>query len=65
VIVRRALTTEDIVGRALSLSATSPEKLGDKRAQYEADLRAGLARLSPDGQFTEIAELSALVAWRQ
>jgi len=64
VVIRRALSADDIVGLALSLSTTSPEKLGDRRVAFEADLRAGLARLSPEGRFTEIAELSALIAWR-
>ncbi len=64
VCIRRTITTEDIVGLALSLSSSSPEKLGDALPQFEAELRAGLAALSPDGRFTEIAELSGQIAFR-
>ncbi len=64
VFVRHTLTAEDIIGRELSLSVSSPEKLGDRREAFEAELRAALAEFSPDGQFTEIAELRAVVARR-
>jgi SAM-dependent methyltransferase len=64
VIIRRALTADDIVGLAHSLSALSPEKLGTRAQAFETDLREELARLSPDDCFIEIAELFALVAKR-
>ena len=64
VTLRQTLTVDDIVGRAFSMSTCSPEKLGDRAAAFEADLRAALAGLSPEGRFTEIAELVALVARR-
>ena len=64
VTIRQTLSVDDIVGRAFSMSTCSPEKLGDKADAFEADLRAALAELSPDGVFTEIAELVALVARR-
>jgi SAM-dependent methyltransferase len=64
VTLRQSLTVDDIVGRAFSMSTCSPEKLGDRAEAFEADLRAALADLSPDGVFTEIAELVALVARR-
>jgi SAM-dependent methyltransferase len=62
--IRRTIGADAIVGLAFSLSTTSPERLGEKAAPFEAELRAALAALSPDGRFTEIAELSALVARR-
>lgn len=65
VIERRPLDTEAIVGRALSLSNTSPEKLGDRMETFVAELRRRLAELSPEGRFTELIELSALVAVRE
>jgi SAM-dependent methyltransferase len=65
VIVRRDLTADDIVGYARSLSVTSPQALGARAAAFEADLRQALAEQSPDGQFVEIAEIKALVAWRE
>jgi 2-polyprenyl-3-methyl-5-hydroxy-6-metoxy-1,4-benzoquinol methylase len=64
VTVKRELTADDVIGLARSLSTSSPERLGEKHAQFESELRAGLAELSPGGSFTEIAELAALVAKR-
>jgi ubiquinone/menaquinone biosynthesis C-methylase UbiE len=64
VIVRRELSTEDIIGLARSLSVTSAQTLGERTAAFEDDLRRALEELSPDGQFAQIAEMKALVAWR-
>jgi len=64
VIVRRTLAADDIVGLAYSLSTSAPQKLGERRTAFEADLRAALAGLSPNGRFTEIAEMGALIARR-
>jgi ubiquinone/menaquinone biosynthesis C-methylase UbiE len=64
VYVRRPITADDIVGRAFSLSMLSREKLGDRADDFERDLRAALMALSPEGRFTEIAELAAIVAKR-
>ena len=63
--VRRSLTVDDIVGLAFSLSTCSPERLGDRADAFEHDLRAVLSDLSPAGTFTEIAEMSAIVAKRR
>lgn len=65
VFVRREITADDIVGLAFSLSTTSRERLGDRAAQFENELRASLTELSPEGRFIEIAELFALVAKRE
>jgi SAM-dependent methyltransferase len=64
VIVRREITADEIVGLAYSLSVMAPQKLGDRAAAFEADLRRELATLSPEGRFREIAELRALIARR-
>lgn len=64
VFVRRDITADDVIGLAYSLSTTAPQKLGDRKDAFERELRAALAELSPDGRFTEIAELSALIARR-
>jgi SAM-dependent methyltransferase len=64
IFLRRELTADDIVGLAYSLSTTAPQKLGDRAPAFEAELRGELAKLSPDGKFTEIAEMLALVARR-
>ena len=62
--IRRPIAADEIVGFAFSQSALSPEKLGERAADFERDLRAALASLSPEGQFTQIAELAAIVAMR-
>jgi ubiquinone/menaquinone biosynthesis C-methylase UbiE len=64
VFVRNRLTIDDIIGRALSLSATSPEKLGERRDAFEEDLRIELGRIAPDGIFTEVAQIGASIAKR-
>jgi SAM-dependent methyltransferase len=64
VFVRRELAADDIVGLAFSLSSSSPERLGERAASFEKDLRAALAQLAPDGRFVEIAELTAIIARR-
>lgn len=62
--IRRPITADEVVGLGFSLSTTSPERLGERAVAFEADLRAALGEISPDGRFTEIAELNALVARR-
>jgi len=64
VFARNRLSADDIVGRALSLSATSPEKLGARLDDFKEDLRAELLKLSPGGAFTEIAQIGASIAKR-
>jgi SAM-dependent methyltransferase len=64
VFIRRALTADDIVGLGFSLSSSSPEKLGERAGAFEQDLRSALAKLSPDGNFIEIAEMTAIIARR-
>jgi SAM-dependent methyltransferase len=63
-VIRRELTADQIVGLAYSLSTSSPEKLGDRAAEFERELRSELAEFSPDGKFVEIAEMGALIARR-
>lgn len=64
VFVKREITADEVVGRALSLSMLSPEKLGERTAAFESELRAAMISLSSDRRFTEIAEISAIVARR-
>jgi len=64
VTIRRTLTVEDILGRAFSMSTCSPDRLGGRREDFAAQLRAALRPLSADGTFTEVAELVALLARR-
>ncbi|HET7083496.1 MAG TPA: methyltransferase domain-containing protein [Rhizomicrobium sp.] len=60
VTIRQALTAQDILGRALSMS--SPP--GVRRDAFAAELMAALRELSPDGKFIEVAELVAVLARR-
>jgi ubiquinone/menaquinone biosynthesis C-methylase UbiE len=64
VTVRQELTTDDIVGRAFSMPASSPERLGARQQEFVARLSADLRELSPDGKFIEVAELVAVLARR-
>ena len=65
VTIKKPISEDEIVGRAFSLSTTSPEKLGARADAFEAELRERLRELSPEGAFTEIAEMVALVARRK
>ena len=47
------VTIPDLIGRALSLSTTSPEVLGDRRPDFEAAMREALEPLSVNGVFNE------------
>lgn len=47
------VTIQDLTGRALSLSTTSPEVLGERRSDFEAALREALEPLSNAGVFEE------------
>jgi len=47
------VTIPDLIGRALSLSTTSPEVLGDRRPAFEAAMLEALEPLSVDGVFDE------------
>jgi hypothetical protein len=52
---------DEIVGRALSMSTCSPEKLGQRIGAFESDLRNALAG---HADFAEIVSLEALIARR-
>lgn len=47
------VTIPDLIGRALSLSTTSPEVLGDRRLAFEAAMKEALEPLSAGGVFEE------------
>ena len=64
VTIRQSLTVDDIIGRAFSMSTCSPDRLGARREGFAELLGAALRDLSPDGTFTEVAELVALLARR-
>ena len=47
------VTIQDLIGRALSMSTTSPEVLGDRRPVFEASMRDALEPLAVNGVFEE------------
>jgi ubiquinone/menaquinone biosynthesis C-methylase UbiE len=65
VTIRKPISEDEIVGRAFSQSTSSPDKLGTMADVFEAELRDRLRALLPEGNFTEIAEIVALVARRE
>lgn len=64
VTIRQPLDADAIVGRAYSTSVCARDALGDRAGDFEIELRSVLRELSPDGRFTEIAELVAVLARR-
>jgi SAM-dependent methyltransferase len=54
---------DDVVASVFSLSWAAPHLFGDRKAQFEADLRELLRRRSPDGRFSEHAREVELVIW--
>ena len=64
VTVRQNLDAEEILGRAFSTSVCAPGTLNARKEAFAAELSAALQELSPDGKFTEVAELVALLARR-
>ena len=64
VTIRQTLTSDDLIGRAFSMSTCSREKLGPRAQEFADALTAALRELSPDGTFAEVAELVALLARR-
>jgi ubiquinone/menaquinone biosynthesis C-methylase UbiE len=63
---RRAVeqTADELVARVFSASSTAPHLFGDRRDDYEADLREILARTSPAGRFSVRLPDNILRVWR-
>jgi ubiquinone/menaquinone biosynthesis C-methylase UbiE len=59
------VTLEDLVGRAFSLSTTSPAVLGKRRAEFEAALRAALEPFAENGTLAEEVRARAQAFRRQ
>lgn len=63
--IHRGLTTVDIlVHRALSMSATTRARLGNRADQLVSEIRAVLAPLTADGTLPEEIEWTAIIARR-
>lgn len=55
------VTIPDLIGRALSMSTTSPEVLGERRPAFEAAMREALEPLSTGGIFDERITAVAMI----
>ncbi len=63
---RRAVerTIDDVVASVFSASSTAPHLFGDRRADYERDVREILAQASPSGRFSLRLPDNILRIWR-
>jgi SAM-dependent methyltransferase len=58
-------TADDVVAGVFSTSSTVPPLFGDRRQDYETDLRQILAQSSPSGQFSVRLPDNILRIWRR
>lgn len=65
VLERRRITVASLVDRGLSMSSTSPHRLGDRAADFAHEIEAAAAPYLRDGRLDEVVESHALVAFRQ
>ncbi|GAA0593348.1 class I SAM-dependent methyltransferase [Kutzneria viridogrisea] len=56
--------TDDIVAAVFSLSSSAPHLFGERRAEFEAELRRLLHSASPSGVFSERTREIAIDIWR-
>jgi len=64
VIERRRTPVESFVDRALSMSSTAPDRLGDKTDAMIGEIAALMAAHASDGMVAEVIETHALIARR-
>jgi SAM-dependent methyltransferase len=64
VIERRSTPLEHFITRALSLSSSSPGRIGANADALTSALRAVLQKFAVDGAIEEVVESEALIAWR-
>jgi SAM-dependent methyltransferase len=57
-------TADEVVAGVFSLSSAAPHLFGDRRAEFEAELRRLLHRASPAGTFTERLREIAVDLWQ-
>jgi SAM-dependent methyltransferase len=58
-------SADEIVASVFSLSYAAPHLFGDRRQVFEAALRDLLAKVSPEGQFSEQMRETAIDVWRR
>jgi SAM-dependent methyltransferase len=63
-VYRQTLDLDAAVGRALSLSLTAPDALGERLPAFERELREALTPFLHDGLLPEVVEGEALIARR-
>lgn len=61
---RRHVAVETLIDRALSMSGTSPERLGERAAELAREIAAVVAPHAVDGMVGEIIESRALLGFR-
>ncbi|MBN8873026.1 MAG: class I SAM-dependent methyltransferase [Rhodospirillales bacterium] len=64
VIERRSVAEDTLVLRALSMSSSSPERIGERRTALEREMRAFFRDHAGQGVLTEIVESHALIGRR-
>ncbi len=64
VIERRSVPAASLIDRALSMSSTSPERLGDRAGELRAEIAAFAAARAVNGMLVETIESRALIAFR-
>jgi hypothetical protein len=57
-------TADDVVARVFSSSSTAPHLFGDRREDFESDVRQILAQASPPGRFSVRLPDNILRIWR-
>ncbi|WTW92312.1 class I SAM-dependent methyltransferase [Streptomycetaceae bacterium NBC_01309] len=57
--------TDDIVAGVFSMSLSAPHQFGNRRDEFEADLRRLLHEASPDGVFSERQPATEIFVWRK
>jgi hypothetical protein len=57
-------TADDVVALVFSTSSTAPHLFGDRREDYERDVRQILAHASPSGRFSVRLPDNILRIWR-
>jgi SAM-dependent methyltransferase len=61
---RHPLTSEQLIDRVLSRSATTPARLGERIAEMAGEIRKLVGKWGRDGLLTEVVETRALIACR-
>lgn len=64
VLDRHTITLDDLIGRTLSFSSSSPDRLGNRADLMAEDLKRTLAPFAPDGSFEEVVVAQAAVIRR-